>query len=279
METCINIPCHKPMPWELRHCPACGTDNGLPNLRRAKHEQAALTLRYEAAMTDCKTRGLETTALDFAQKIQQDSHAVINGTASFFYSFFDDDRNLYTTYDLQIAGQMRTAAAYEDDIRRREVGSKVFGAYAKEIRYAALTLTGRGLTSYGGCSMVLNADICGNLASLTEENTYELVGHHPAGIPDGFRAVWTERHKLSLAKLAPKLTAATTPGHYAALLFFSEGRRATDQFIEVHLYGPFSCNSIKSASIPFTGANKKETHDLAYLFDKLVEKAIPCQRH
>lgn len=267
------------MPPELERCPACGYNNGLPNLRHCAREQAALEARYLAALEDCKARAVEAIALDFTQSIEQKACAVINADAKFLESFVDDDRNLYSGYTLQLKGQQRLAAPEGNHAERIAVEAQVFGAYGEHIRYAALSLNQMGLHSYGSCTIVINEQLCSYLASLTEENTFQLVAHHGKTIPPGYRASWAERQKLALAKLANRIDSGTTPNQYPGLVMFCEGKRETDQFIEVHLFGPFTAGAIVAAHLPASGKSRAESFYLDELQDKFNARGIPCQRH
>ncbi|MEN9867329.1 MAG: hypothetical protein RL748_2919 [Pseudomonadota bacterium] len=279
METCQNSYCQKPMPPELERCPACGHNNGLPNLRHCNREQGALEARFQAALADCKARHVEAIALDFTQAVEQNARAVINGDAQFLFSFLDNERSLYSAYALQLKGQQRIAAAEANHAERIGVEAQVFGAYGENIRYAALSLNGLGIHSYGNCTITLNDQLCCNIASLTEENTFPLVKRHGKTIPPGYRASWAGRKKLALAKLAARIDSGTTPDQYAGLILFCEGKYQTDQFIEVHLYGPFTCHAIVEANLPTTGKDKQERYALELLEDKFIARGIPCQRH
>jgi hypothetical protein len=278
METCLNPKCQKPLPTASERCPACGTNNGLPNLRQARRDAPTLEMRYQAALDDCQARQVTDIAIDFTQAVSQHSRAVLNGNPLFFHAFIKDDRNTYSTYSLQLEGEMRIAAPDEHHAERQAVEAQIFPSYGKAIRYAALSLNGLGPHSYGSCSLTINPQLCENLASLTEENTYELAKHHGKNIPPGYRSTWDERHKLALAKLAGQIVPNTMTDQYPTILLFSEGKRATDQFIEVHLYGPFTCHAIESANIAPTGKDKTERYELEILADELTSRGIPWQR-
>jgi hypothetical protein len=267
------------MPPELERCPACGYNNGLPNLRHCAREQAALEARYQAALAACKARAVEAIALDFTKTVEQQACAVINADAKFLEAFVDNDRNLYSGYSLQLKGQQRLAAPENHHAERIAVEAQVFGAYGEHIRYAALSLNQLGLHSYGSCTIVINELLCSHLASLTEENTFQLVEHHGKTIAPGYRASWAERQKLALAKLADRIDSGITPDQYPGLLMFCEGKRETDQFIEVHLFGPFTAQAIVAAHLPASGKSRIENCYLEELQDKFSARGIPCQRH
>lgn len=282
MENCKE--CGAPLAWERPNCPACGAYAGAPNVRHALREQADLEQRYQAALAECQTRHADAVAQDFARQVENDSRAVINGDAKFFLHFFNDENSLYASYQQSTGASIRVAGEMANDVRRLATEAMVFGSYGCQIRYAALSLNGQGLYSYGGCSMVLNQSLCKNQGSLTEENTFIVVDnnlkafYHQKHLPPGIRATWQERHKLALAKLGPQLNATSTAGDYVNLLLYCVGDRATDRFMEVHIYDAFSHRAVTAATLPNTGKTRRETDDLEELFDKLSSKSIPVTR-
>lgn len=278
MELCTD--CGKPLSWAMRDCTSCGATHAVPNIRHAQQEFVALEQRYQTSLADCQTRHAASVAQDFLQTVAQNSHAVINGSASFFQTLFQDDKNLYGAYVPQARAELRMVADFENDSRRRRNEAAAFGAYGEQIRYAALSLDQRGLHSYGACSLVLNQAICTNKASVLEENSYDFVERQPRGVPlaQGFRATWGQRQMLALAKLGKKLNASTSAANYAGLLLHCTGDRASDQFLEVHLYGPFSTQAVIAATLPKKGHDKAEKYALEILSDILTAKGLPCQR-
>lgn len=277
MDTCPNCPATPS--WASDTCLACGCQLGPPNIREVKPEQAALLLRYQGALAACSAKGIDVLASDFANAVGGKSQAVINGTPSFFASFFSDAHALYSSYALQTSAETRAAADMRDDKKRRAVESALFGAYAPHIRYATLSLNGLGLVSYGCCSMVLNESLCKNKATLLETNSFTFIARHGIdAIPVATRAIWEDRHLLATAKLADKLQSGITAADFPALLLETSGDRHTDEFIEVHIYGPFGCQAVVAASMPKTGLVKKDNYALSQLNDILKNRNIPCKR-
>lgn len=120
--------------------------------------------------------------------------------------------------------------------------------------YGALSLGGKGLTSYGSCGFSLKEVAVRGRATLLEENSYVFTKKHDVfrtnNIPPGFRAVWQDRRKLAVAKLAKNISISTGPSDYPDLVLHSDGDRSTDQFIEVHIYGEFDSQVIDEVQIP-----------------------------
>jgi len=169
--------------------------------------------------------------------------------------FFTKDNTIYSTYSFRIRGQTRKPASLKEDRQRRGVEATLFGGYAEEIRYAALSVNGSGPKSYGPYSMKLKDVAMAERSTLLEDNSYQFVTKHKiiagAEIPLGYRAVWADRHKLAVAKLYKKITTQTSENEFEKILLFSEGNRSTDEFVEVHIYGAFDNKAVESVKGKF----------------------------
>ncbi len=277
--------CSNPLTWEKDTCLSCGTYVGAPNVREVTLEQDKLLDRYEKKVEECKARGCFDEVSAFTDRIINDSEAVINLWPEFLAQFLNGDKSIYSTYTLQTDAETRKAADRSNDKERRGTEGTLFGQYGPHIRYAALSLDGgEGLVSYGSCSVSLRQQLCLNTATLMEENSYTFLRRYrllPGDpIPEARRAVWQDRHYLVTAKLADKIDKSTTDSQFTELLLFSEGDRATDEFIEVHVYGPFSKEAFVAAVIPSI-KQAKSIDDRFYLSnirDSLGKSGIPCKR-
>ena len=79
-------------------------------------------------------------------------------------------------------------------------------------------------------------------------------------IQQGSRAVWENRHELALAKLGGRLLPKQTESDWSSLLVNSgESDRHNDDFIEAHIYGSITIDSVQTMrEIP---SQKKRTKD------------------
>ena len=59
-------------------------------------------------------------------------------------------------------------------------------------------------------------------------------------LPKGYRATWAERAKLGVAKLYGRIDSATTPDKYSRILLRAGAASESDDFIEVHIFGPMT---------------------------------------
>lgn len=154
----------------------CGHDIGFPNVRAASalDEQSELERRYNEAVSDSRARGVEDETALFEAAIRDDSHAVVTIDWDFFAVFVMKGAP-YSTYAKQVDAEVRLSAEPSDDRGRHVVEAWLFPGYGKEIRYAALALDGRGLSSYGNGDVVvkLKNDAVAIRASVLEENSYQ----------------------------------------------------------------------------------------------------------
>jgi hypothetical protein len=256
--SCLN--CGSPVVPSEEKCPTCGSHVGFPNVRavNAAPERAALQHRYKAALERAEFRGATAAVAGFRAAVETSS-AVVNCSLYILRELAEDVNALYSNYYLAVRGEVRRAAEVENDTQRRAVGAILFGAYAENIRSAALSLDGIGLASYGAkgperlsYGLMLRDVAIAKRASLLEENEYDFVKRHSltpsSALPVGYRCAWENRNELATAKLADIIGPETQPADYARILLSSTGDRASDQFIEVHIYGPFNLNSISSVS-------------------------------
>jgi hypothetical protein len=253
MDTCAN--CSAALIGSEDICATCGEHVGAPNVRAANTatERAALHQRCEEALQRATSRGSQGSVRGF-QAAMEGTVAVVGCDLYRLRDLTKDANALYSNYYLSVRGDVRRAAELENDRQRRTVDSLLFGGYAEKIRNAALSLDGVGLTSYGkdGLSYGLGLrDVAiTKRASLLEENAYTFVKRHnltaDSSVPPGYRAPWETRGQLAVAKLADFIGPETTASESARILLSSTGDRATDQFVEVHIYGGFNLNAVSS---------------------------------
>ena len=62
------------------------------------------------------------------------------------------------------------------DVLRPVIDGVIFPGYHDKIRFAALTLNGRGLSGYGPCALILREDRIARRTTVFEENSILLDG-------------------------------------------------------------------------------------------------------
>ena len=232
-----------------KDCLACGMSLGFPNVNECsqKEELKALGKRYKEKIELARDKGHKNKIAEFEEKIKK-SFAVINVDIEYLHALIVRSA-VYSNYQLLTSGEVRDFARPEADKERLGVEGTIFGSYGRNIRYAALSVDGSGLKSYGDFTIILSDKAVRLRATLLEENSYNFVKRHKilAGskIPKGYRAVWKDRYKLAVAKLAEKAL-LTKKENYATIVLESTGDRKKDEFIEVHIYGKISKESVQA---------------------------------
>lgn len=245
--TCSN--CGSPFAESSRLCPGCNSDLGFPNVRAAEkpEEVEAVRQRCVDAEVSAKARKCESILLQFGEAVKQ-SKAVINRDIGVVSALVSNDNALYSTFYHSVEAQARLPEDNPFDRSRSSIDSTLFPLYHKEMRFAALSLDGRGLQKYGGLTMVLKEDIIKHRATVFEENSMDFCRRQKlvvgSPVPSGYRTVWNKRDELATAKLHSLLTATTSPKEFPKLLLKSGDGKTTDEFIEVHIYGSFNRRGI-----------------------------------
>jgi hypothetical protein len=261
VNTCPN--CGSEYDRSAEVCSACGEHLGYPNVRAAadSKETEALVARYDIAVEGAILRSAGSIIHAFEEAASQ-SKAVVNVNVFVLREFSTDKKTLYTNYQLAVSAQTRKAAEEEMDRQRRAVDAILFGVYAEKLRYAALSMDGRGLTSYGAYTIILRDVSVSKRSSLLEENSFAFVEHHgikPGDpLPLGFRAVWKNKEKLAVAKLADFVTSDMKSDQFPRLMLYSDGERKNDRFIEIQIFGTFNSDAIEAVRGRSVGKNTAE---------------------
>lgn len=250
--------CHHSFPSSQSICPHCARPALYPNVRAAERpkEQEALKKRYDLAVQDAVARGAEKALQEFETTIAQ-SKPVIARSFRELDRLASSPNELYSTYyDLIEAGN-RLPNGDKWNRLRVVADPALFHGYHQDIRFAALTLNDKGLPGYGDCFLLLKDDMVAHRSSAFEENSLEWVLHHDIkfadvfkdedAFPYGYRAVWSDRTKLAVAKLGSYIQHDTASTSYADILM--KPGADSDEFIEVHIWGPLSVYSLEQVTL------------------------------
>ena len=208
LEICQNVDCGKPMPLGVDVCPYYHDGKPSPIQRKllSDDEKQALEQRYQEAKLQAKSNGISDTFEQVEEYIAKNSHAVMNMDPRVLALLLQRETSGINTYYLQVEGQVHQVAGVGDEEKRQAVDGLLFGSRKKHIRFAALSLNHQGLKSYGKCSITLADSVMKNKATLLWENSYDFVERHnitfsDSKVPNGYQAVWEDRHKLAMAKV------------------------------------------------------------------------------
>jgi len=64
-------------------------------------------------------------------------------------------------------------------------------------------------------------------------------------VPAGYRAVWGEREKLCVAKLAGRLRGVTSHDEFQTILLESGATAESDWYVEAHIWGSVSVRTVE----------------------------------
>jgi len=181
LDLCPN--CKEPTIATEEKCPTCGESLGAPNVRAANapNEKQALDERYQAALQRAQIRNAQKELAEFTRAAGA-SVAVATCGLYALRELATSANALYTNYYLAVRGEVRRAAEAENDRQRRTVDALLFGGYAEHIRFAALSLNGVGLKSYGKDGLAYGLGLrdvaIAKRASLLDENEFDFAKRH-----------------------------------------------------------------------------------------------------
>lgn len=267
-ENCTK--CGAKLSATLRNCPTCKKDAGAPNVRESLSESniKSLTERFNEAQSKSVVNQLTDEFEGLRALIHDKSGVVISVPASLARKLFEDPKTLYVNYERLVGSGSRKPADPKDDKQRCAIGGLIFGSYAKDIVYGALSLTNEGLPTYGDAYCRLWSVTIDDRTSFLEKNSFSFVQDHKLtvkdSVPDGYRACWKRRDLLVLSKLHNKLSSGQDEQDWQSILIQSDGQdRANDDFVEAHIFESFDCYAIEHITpVPNAKLDRADTIDL-----------------
>ena len=242
--------CGVTVPECERHCPGCQADMGFPNVRAAgtPAEERALGERVHDAEVSTAARGCRAILDSFGIAVLQ-SKVVLCRNLGIVSRLASSDTELYSTYYRACEAGTRMPEDNDWDRYRGAVDGTLFPNYHREIVFAALTLNNQGVQRFGDYAIFLRHAMIQNRTSVFEENSSCFCVRHMVTvglrIPPGYRATWSERHRLAVAKLHNKLDRATHASDFPRILLSQGQVPDDDNFIEAHIFGPFNRRAIE----------------------------------
>jgi len=232
-----------------------------PNVRAAAvpAERAALEARYQATLREAESRGARQ-AVEAFETAARGSKAVISRPFRELDRLSSSDKEVVSTFYQLIRGEVRLPHGNKWDGLRGLADEALFPGSREAIRFAALSLDGRGLPHYGDCTFVLQESMIAHRASVYEENSAVAMKKHAYEPPPGHRATWGERGKLCVAKLGGEVESTTTPVELPSLLLQSGATPDEDRFVEVHVWGPMTIRTIERAVVSAPRKGQRSAH-------------------
>jgi hypothetical protein len=241
--------CQTDVSPHLDRCVNCQKDVGFPNVRAAwrQSERDALSRTYVEAKQRSAAQG-NASVVDKLETALEQSEAVICKPWGVINTLLSRDSRLLQTFHQEIEAEGRLPESNDFDRERAGVDATFFPLYHDRIRFAALSIDGKGSTAYGCGCLVLKEMSISERATVFIENTIAFVRRtkHPAGQPppQGLTAVWPDRAKLGIAKLADHVYAGMSAEDLATLVLRQTGTTDGDDFLEVHVFGPIHRSSV-----------------------------------
>lgn len=235
--------CKSDIPAHVTLCIVCGANVGYPNVRYAERpeEKAALERRLTEARISAVAKGSSERLAAFGQAVSA-SKAVICKPLGDLDSMVKGDGQLMQAYHPAVRAQLRMPQNNEFDAVREANDARINPHYYQKLHFGALSLDGRGVPHYGDFAITMRDAMTASRATVFEENPLKFNEAHPLGrnkpVPYGFRAVWSDRQKLAMAKLHAKIQPVTKDEEFPDILM--EKTEAPDgytDFVEVHIYG------------------------------------------
>lgn len=245
-DTCVK--CGAELAIFVKDCPVCQQSAGFPNVRVAARDQEveALATRVEAAWASARARGTGAVLAEF-EAVASGSQAVMSRRLDAMQDWVTGQSELWHSFHHQVAmGRVPQENGWDEG---REAAESTINPYVfQSLNFAALSLDGKGLVSYGPYAVTLADATIEHRATVFEENPFYFNRKHKlyAGMkpPQGYRAVWSQRGTLAVAKLHGNISSDMDASAFPTVLM--EDRRADPDcdFIEVHIYGAVNRQSI-----------------------------------
>jgi hypothetical protein len=265
-------------------CPKCGIEFeynrtfcpnghfvGFPNVRYAHEMAADLAQNYNAAIVDAVARSIPSRVQEL-ERLLEGSVATINVQPNIIRNMALGQN--YISYYNALGRGARKIAEREYDAHRRAVDDKVHTGYGEEILNAALSLDGRGLTNYGQITLELWDASIEDRASVMRENSFDFYDRYKLGDRNaveepGWRSVWSDRARLGIAHLEPAISAATANADFPKIVLFSGATRADDRYMEVHIFGELSWQTLGKVTLALPLTTVEEQDDWFFSRQKL----------
>jgi hypothetical protein len=291
--TAVNCTyCQNEVPLEWQHCPHCCHGQYFPNVRLAGDatEREALNARYNAARADAEARGVLDRVNNFESEVLAATLVIATSMAK-LSAIANRERDLFATYyDLM---ELKFAVGHGGgpiDFRRRRPQAEIelLGSerLIRKLHYGCLSIDGKSLEHYGQCTIHVSPRMIQHRASLYSENTAVAYDrdHH---FPPGHRAVWEDRGRLCVAKLASRISNSTATDDFKKILMKNGTNAISDEFVEVQILGEltiraFLCVEIRTTqhskpAAPTRPRSRRGTKDMQVIRNYCENNGVECR--
>jgi len=270
--------CNRRFPLDRTQCPHCARPQLFPNVRLAEKvgERQKLRDRYQKAQDDCRKRGCEKSLGEF-EKACRTSVAVFNCPTQKLFREIANGTDLFEPYhDLErLRLRSERPAGHDWQKLRPQAEVELLGSHQHldKLHYAALSLDGAGLDSYGGCTVVLRDEMISHRASCFEGNS-ALIYEKMRDFTGILRSTWDERQTLCAAKVAEKLDKSVPVGNFPGMLLTAGISQDDDDFVEVHVFGTITAETFQSVSVDAASHLRQEKILWKAVKEKLNKRGV-----
>jgi hypothetical protein len=247
--------CKNYLPLYLDRCPHCARSSPPPNVRvaNAPDEQRALAARYRASCRAALVRGCEEIVSQFTSAMTT-SRVILSVTGAELIRLANSENQIFPNYNRLANSSFSGYEGSTFDRRSREVDALLFHGHSNDFRRGVLSLGAVGPINYGTCSLTLRNELIAHRTSFLEEESIRFVERRTRAramrkIPAGYRAVWDDRGRLAVAKLAKLINSQTRADMFQSLLLRNGKTAFEDDFIEAHVWGPITIRAVESVTI------------------------------
>lgn len=260
-ENCLK--CGAPQYNINLECASCGTNLGFPNVRIANlpDEVKALDIRAQNSVENAQANGIYDEFLNLTDAVEQHSKVIVSMPAEIALNIVTNINTQFVNYERLVGAGALNPAEFANDAHRRVVAGALFANFGEQIVYGALSLSERGLSTYGDIYCVLKAVAIDERTSFLNTNSYEFIEKYGnSDHPEGYRSDWPNRAKLVGTKLEENasIRKGQSIKDWEKILLVCDGKnRDRDEFIEAHIFGSFNVFSIEKM-VAATPIDKKK---------------------
>lgn len=219
-------------------------------------EPEAFRAKYETAIQAMTAAATLPVGQRFEDAVTK-SQAVIARRVNEIERIATSDKEGYATFYQLVASGVRVPDGGDWDVWRGVADSYFFPNYREHVRFASLTLDGRGLPHYGDGFMVLRDDMIAHRTTVFEANSAVVARDEDFTMRNfrdklrGRRVVWAERGRLAVVKHHAELSNKTKDKEFATIIQRPDlaGESDKDRFLEAHVYGSMTARTLERVVI------------------------------
>lgn len=207
--------------------------------------------RYDEAVKRCTANGVSSVLTDFTAACQSSVPVFVCHLERLHFQVGSETDLFHTYYALEELKLRMTSASGLDWAKLRpQAEIELMGStdHIRRLHYAALSLDGKGLTSYGNCIVQLDEGMVAHRTSCFEGNSAVIYSkiHH---FNDVLRSCWSERHLICVAKHGVDLDNSSTPSSFPNIILRNGTSGLDDVFVELHVFGDMTSRTFKSVEV------------------------------